>query len=517
MLRLKAALAICFVTLFCAACSSSVVTTTRPGAAAVAPTPTPRPAQPALEKQTYTVQQGVVADELKLSGRVAATLDQDMFFTQDGFLKTVYVKRTDVVTKGQLLAELDLGTLPNELSQAQVAFDSAQLVINRSEEQRAFAVKKAQIDLEDAQAKVAELKQPPKPDKIDAARLAVESARIALEDARNSASAAKTQAQLAVDLAANAVRDRQAEFARIVELNGTQTREHLTPEQINAQEKAERAVQDAQTDLQKARVAYDEAHQSEVTTVASGEAKIKDAQVALDALLAGPDKLELADAQRGVRRAQVALEEAGTSSADPELENKAKQAQLDLDTIKTQVESRRIYSPFDGQVADITARPGDSVPAYKAVVNVINPAKLELVVDSTLNSDLQKIGIGQQARTTFSRYPTKVFTATVERLPSTLTSTGSSVQADPAVHFSFDSTGLDLDVGDIASMVLTLERKDAALWLPPQAVRSFEGRRFVVVQDGQRQRRADVKVGIISTDRIEILDGLKAGDVVIGQ
>jgi hypothetical protein len=39
----------------------------------------------------------------------------------------------------------------------------------------------------------------------------------------------------------------------------------------------------------------------------------------------------------------------------------------------------------------------------------------------------------------------------------------------------------------------------------------------VVVKDGDRQRRQDVKVGIISTDRIEIVEGLKEGDVVIGQ
>jgi multidrug efflux pump subunit AcrA (membrane-fusion protein) len=53
--------------------------------------------------------------------------------------------------------------------------------------------------------------------------------------------------------------------------------------------------------------------------------------------------------------------------------------------------------------------------------------------------------------------------------------------------------------------------------LPPQAVRSFEGRRFVVVREGERQRRQDVKIGIVSSDRVEILDGLKAGDVIVGQ
>jgi len=50
-----------------------------------------------------------------------------------------------------------------------------------------------------------------------------------------------------------------------------------------------------------------------------------------------------------------------------------------------------------------------------------------------------------------------------------------------------------------------------------KAVRAFEGRRFVVVKDGDRQRRQDVRVGIVSLERIEILEGLKEGDIVVGQ
>jgi multidrug efflux pump subunit AcrA (membrane-fusion protein) len=64
---------------------------------------------------------------------------------------------------------------------------------------------------------------------------------------------------------------------------------------------------------------------------------------------------------------------------------------------------------------------------------------------------------------------------------------------------------------------VVLERKDDVLWLPPQAIRTFEGRKFVVVQEeGEAQRRVDVKVGIESEDRVEIEEGLTEGQVVIG-
>jgi multidrug efflux pump subunit AcrA (membrane-fusion protein) len=64
---------------------------------------------------------------------------------------------------------------------------------------------------------------------------------------------------------------------------------------------------------------------------------------------------------------------------------------------------------------------------------------------------------------------------------------------------------------------VTLQRKDNVLWLPPQAIRTFQGRQFVVVDEGNRQRRVDVKLGIQGPDRIEIVDGLKEGQKVVGQ
>lgn len=519
MFKLKVVLAVVALSTGLAACQGSTVGPPGSNSAAsgAAATPTPRAAPPALEKPTYTVERGVVADELKMSGRVAATLDQDLFFTQDGFLKTLHVKRSDVVTDGQLLAELDLGTLPNDLRQAEIELSSVELAVQSRQERQQFAIQRAQLDLEDARSRLAALKQPPLQSEINAANLSIEQAKIALEDTRHSTSVAKTQADLRVETAANTVRDRQAEYARIVELNGTQSKEHLSPDQVNAEEAARRAVENAQTDLEAARIAAEQARKDEVAAIASAENALKQAELRLTALMEGPTKLEIADAERAIRRAEVALEEARTANIDPDEQNKLESAQLRVDTIRARIEAGRIYAPFDGEIADISIRPGDGVSAYRAIMNVINPTNIELVVENTLSSDMAKVGVGQQVSISFARYATTTLVGTVEKLPTSLTSTSSSVEADPAIHISFDPGVLDLNVGDIASLVLTIERKENVLWLPPVAVRSFDGRRFVVVQDADRQRRVDIKVGIVSQDRIEILEGLEEGEIVIGQ
>ena len=84
-----------------------------------------------------------------------------------------------------------------------------------------------------------------------------------------------------------------------------------------------------------------------------------------------------------------------------------------------------------------------------------------------------------------------------------------------ALEMTADEAGYEL--GDMIRVTVVLESKDGVLWLPPQAIRTFEGRKFVVVQDGEAQLRVDVKIGIQSEDRVEIEEGLTEGQVVIGQ
>jgi len=52
--------------------------------------------------------------------------------------------------------------------------------------------------------------------------------------------------------------------------------------------------------------------------------------------------------------------------------------------------------------------------------------------------------------------------------------------------------------------------------LPPVSIRSFQGREFVVIQEGDGQARADVRLGLESDERVEIIEGVQEGQVVIG-
>jgi multidrug resistance efflux pump len=280
--------------------------------------------------------------------------------------------------------------------------------------------------------------------------------------------------------------------------------------------RADSELKNAENSLAQAKLALESAQKAEITANAKAEQALADAQAELKALKAGPKAADLAVARRQVERAQLAIEEAKRGKGNSELEQAVATATLQKERVDAQIAAGKLIAPFDGQIAQISKRPGDQIDAYKAVVTMMDDSERELLINSVTSQDANKIGVGIPVAIIFSRHPGKTFTGTITKLPTTVTSSAATITQDPNYHIEYQADVV-LDVGDLGRVTITLSKKDSALWLPPQAVRAFEGRRFVVLKDGDRQRRQDVRVGITSEERVEILEGLKENDVIVGQ
>src|SRR5512145_1825757 len=132
-------LASCTLSLMLVACGSDQLST------ANQPTVTLRTSTPGIVPPTYTVQHGEIVEAITLSGRVAPAMDQDVFFTRDGFLKTIHVNRGDTVISGTLLAEIDPGELSDQLTKAEEDYDRARRTLQSSREDRARSLQAAQL------------------------------------------------------------------------------------------------------------------------------------------------------------------------------------------------------------------------------------------------------------------------------------------------------------------------------------------------------------------------------------
>ena len=195
-------------------------------------------------------------------------------------------------------------------------------------------------------------------------------------------------------------------------------------------------------------------------------------------------------------------------------------AQLALDEINARVATAQVKAPFKGTLLSVFITPDRPVEAFKSVMVLADLTKLEASADllSTVVVELQE---GLPVKMLLG--PATVLTGEIRKMPypygkaSTTSQDLNDATRDTSTRVSIneDVSKANLSLGDLIRVQVVLEKRASALWLPPQAIRKYEGRRFVVVQDSDAQRRVDVKIGITSDDRVEILEGLEVGQIVI--
>ncbi len=273
------------------------------------------------------------------------------------------------------------------------------------------------------------------------------------------------------------------------------------------------ALAKAQVALEQAQIVLRRGEESQKFAIARAKLDLQEAQTILDQAKTESER-ELA--RIGVQRAQLGLEEA-QAVTNEEAEKQVAAARIEFNRLKEQVETGKLRATFAGDVGDVAAQPGTNVEPFAPVVSILEPGDREVRVENVTGSELNRLSVNQPVTITFSRFQNQPIEGRINALPQDNASTQSQIQADTAVHISYEAPDLDLELGDLATAVVTLQNRKNVLFLPPAALRNFQGRQFVVVQDGERQRRVDIEVGITGPDRVEIVEGLQEGQVVVGQ
>lgn len=181
-----------------------------------------------------------------------------------------------------------------------------------------------------------------------------------------------------------------------------------------------------------------------------------------------------------------------------------------LAEIENLLANAELISTAEGYVLTIRITVGGFVRPTTVAITLGDPQALEL--RSILGEDkLRQLQEGMEV--TITRTDRKPLTGRIVALPKPF-----GVSKDDKVHIQFDSPAVEAGYGinDLAMALAVTEKREAVLWLPPEAIHSAVGRNFVVIKEGGITRRVDVKLGIMGTDRIEILQGVEEGQVVLG-
>jgi RND family efflux transporter MFP subunit len=417
-------------------------------------TPTPIPTPIIPTKPTYEVQHGEIVKLSEFTGRVSPVIEEELFFRTSGYVGTVYVKRDDWVKTGDVLAELEVTDLKNQLAQAEASLESA---ISNNEQRTAEA---------EASLQAAEL------------HLAITMA--------NNPSLELIIAEVNLERAQTGLADAQEEYLKALD-------QIWKPEEVR--ENTAKWVHEAELDLRIAEASY---------------------QQALRAQEVYKYQVQLQEQEVNLTLMQLERLEAGLD---------IEEIRLTVERLKAQLSDARLTAPFDGRILGVSVAEGRAMEAYRPVLTIGDPGDVELSANLT-GSKMEKLTEGMAAVCTVSNRPGEEFAGYIRRLPypygtgGRTTSTTTGVEdMDESARIGLEVTAEEagLELGDLMYVTVVLESKEGVLWLPPQAIRTFEGRKFVVVQEGDGQRRIDVKIGLESEDRVEIEEGLTEGQIVVGQ
>jgi len=178
-----------------------------------------------------------------------------------------------------------------------------------------------------------------------------------------------------------------------------------------------------------------------------------------------------------------------------------------------------LHAPAAGTVVAIEATLGSPVEPSDRLAEIADLRSIHLVA-TVPQATAGKLGPGARARVRFPLMPGKEFTATLLDHPGAAIRPGTDEATlnTVGVIFTIDNPDHLLRPGMSAECMLILESRSGVMSVPREAVQGTPSSRHVYVKHmtiPNAFERVNVATGLASHDRIEILDGLFAGDEVV--
>lgn len=173
-----------------------------------------------------------------------------------------------------------------------------------------------------------------------------------------------------------------------------------------------------------------------------------------------------------------------------------------------------ISAPIAGTVISLPLKVGSQVSPGISVAQVAKTDELEIVT-SIAERFVSRVALGQDAVVTLDAYPGDQFSAEVRSISPVLNERTRTLELKLDIQ---DPEG-KLRIGMFASLQLILERKSNTLQIPSDAIVRRFGRELTYVVDADRTSVEErvVKVGLEIDEKVEVLEGLEAGEEIVYQ
>jgi RND family efflux transporter MFP subunit len=190
-----------------------------------------------------------------------------------------------------------------------------------------------------------------------------------------------------------------------------------------------------------------------------------------------------------------------------------KQAEAAVAVAERQVARTDVKSPLTGFVVKRFVNAGEQVDgtAAQPVLEVANLETVELLVNVPAIY-LDKLRAGESLSLSLDAFPRKAFAVRVVAIPAPV----DPGRGSGALRIGLANPGNLLRLGMFLKTELALETHHHALVIPVQALYHDEQNHPVVYRlDAQNATATPVKIGVVAPEKVEILDGVKAGDAIV--
>jgi membrane fusion protein, multidrug efflux system len=227
---------------------------------------------------------------------------------------------------------------------------------------------------------------------------------------------------------------------------------------------------------------------------------------------------DLATAQTNAEKAKRDLERfenlaAGDAITQRQLEDArlaAKSTQAQLVAARQRLTKTRITAPINGEINEIYVEVGSYLGMSTKLYDIVNVDKLKLKVKAS-ESEVLLINKGDKVTVKANAGAGQEYEGVV---------TAIAAQADPTLKFDVEvevknAANNNLRAGMYGTAYFKVDDQRDAMLLPRQAiVGSIQNPSVYVVKDGVANMRK-VKVGVVTQDKVEILEGVQPGDQVV--
>ncbi len=237
-------------------------------------------------------------------------------------------------------------------------------------------------------------------------------------------------------------------------------------------------------------------------------------------------QVELADAEREMKRINTLYQGGSTTeqSRDKAITAyqaaKAKlsaakaqfaQARAQLELVQINLRESNIVSPLDGIITEKHIDQGNLIREGDSIVTIADMKTVKAVVAVAEKYGGQVV-TGTPARIKVDTFGDRIFNAEVYSVYPTLDEQTHTIQ----IEIRMDNDELLLKPGMFARVILITQRKDDAVVITRDVVLGgrIDEPYVYVVEDGTAHKRF-VKIGIKQADKYEIIDGLKAKEMLV--